>query len=135
MKHFALAVILAATTGCATVMNGTSQQISISSNAKDALCEVVQNGVEVVPPQRAPATFLVPRRAGNLVVTCSADGYEPNTVALIAGKSPLAVGSAVALGATGPAFSLAGVGADAATGSWHEYQDRAYVYLIPKSPT
>lgn len=111
--------------GCATIVDGTQQTISLTSNVEGAMCGITQRGVQVVAPAPVPVTRILPRTSGNLIVTCEAEGYETAKVALIAGKSP----KSVVLNA--PAI-VTGALADTALGGIDWYQDRAYVYLKRK---
>ncbi|MEM9140361.1 MAG: hypothetical protein AAGB15_11090 [Pseudomonadota bacterium] len=122
MKHFVFPIAALALSGCATIVDGTSQQIQLTSNAPGAACGVAQNGVQIVSPAPVPATHTIARRSGNLIVTCSAPGYKSGTVALMAGRNPLSVVGHL------PAIVL-GAGADSAFGGLPEYQNEAYVHL------
>ena len=124
MKFLVVPALALALSGCATVVDGAYQDITLTSNAEGATCSIVQNGVEVVPASPVPSTHTIAKNAGNLNVSCAADGYEPATVALMAGKHPMAVTGIALTGA------LINVGTDALTSSWHEYQDRAYIHLL-----
>ncbi len=123
MKTFvtlaAASVLLA---GCATIVDGTQQSISLDSNVDGALCGISQNGKEIVAPTAVPTAHLLPRVFGNLIVTCEAPGYETAVVALMAGKNA----KTVVLNA--PAI-LTGALFDTALGGIDEYQDRAYIHL------
>ena len=44
MKFFALGLAALTLAGCATVVDGTQQTVSLSSNADDAICGITQNG-------------------------------------------------------------------------------------------
>ena len=122
MKRIALIAAAFVLTGCATVVDGTQQTISIDSNAEGAVCGITQNGRQVVSPAAVPAQHLLPRAQGNLIVTCEAPGYETGKLALIAGKNPKTV-------VLGLPLLLLNATADSALGGIDWYQDRAYVYL------
>ncbi len=122
MKSIALGVAALTLAGCATVVDGTQQTISLSSNAEGAICGITQNGRQIVAPAPVPASHVLPRVQGNLIVTCEAAGYETAQLALVAGKNPKTVALALPL-------ALVNAGADTALGGIDWYQDRAYVYL------
>lgn len=123
MKHLLIAVSALALTGCSTLMDGTSQGITLTSNAPGAACSITQNGVEIVPATPVPATHEIGRRGGNLIVSCAAPGYQPETVALVTGKNPLAVTGVLLTG------MLINTGTDAVSSAWHESQNEAYIHL------
>lgn len=123
MKHLVLtAAVAMSIAGCSTFDEGARQGITLTSNAP-AACSITQNGVELVPASPVPATHEIPKRAGNLIVSCAADGYQPETVALVNGKHPMAVTGVLLTGL------LVNTGTDAATSSWHHAQDSAYIHL------
>ncbi|MFK7943326.1 MAG: hypothetical protein AB8B85_10500 [Paracoccaceae bacterium] len=127
MKYLLLPALAAfALTGCTTFTDGASQDITLTSNAPNAQCSITRQGVEIVPASPVPATHRISKRRGDLIVACNAVGYQPQTVALVAGKDPMAVTGVMLTG------MLINVGTDAISHSWHEYQDRAYIHM-PKS--
>ena len=127
MKFFAVTAVALALAGCTTVSNGAVQDITLTSNVENATCSISRNGAVIVPASPVPGTFPVDKRAGDLIVDCSAPGYAPQKVALVAGKDPRAVTGVLLAGL------LVNVGTDAISHSWHEYQDRAYIHLVRSS--
>lgn len=123
MKYLSVFAAALALGGCATIVDGRSQQIELTSNAPGATCGITQNGVQIVEPTAVPATHTVRRRSGNLIVTCDAPGYQSKTQALMQGANPLSVTGHL------PGILL-GAGADAAFGGLADYQDSAYIYLV-----
>ena len=104
-----LAVILAAAvlTGCGTVMHGTHQDISLSSNPQGAK-------VETSPATNTfttPATVTLERNR-EYVLTFSKEGYTPATLNLRKDIGPGTVIADIVLG-------LVPLIIDAATGAWY----------------
>lgn len=122
MKTVAMTVAALTLAGCATVLDGTRQTITLESNAEGAICGITQNGRQIVSPSPVPAQHTLQRVQGNLIVTCEAPGYETGRIALVAGKNPKTVALALPI-------ALANAGADTALGGIDWYQDRAFVYL------
>ena len=123
MKYLGILGLIAMVSACGTLEGGSTQGITLNTNAENATCSINQNGVEIVPASPAPATHQIARRSGNLMVTCAAPGYETQTVALVAGKHARTVVGVLLAGA------LVNVGTDAVSGGIHEYQNEAYVHL------
>lgn len=123
MKYLMISVAALALTACSTLTDGTTQGITLTSNAPGAACSITQNGVTIVPSTPVPATHTIGRAAGNLIVNCGAPGYQSETVALVTGKHPMAVTGALLTGV------LINTGTDAVTSAWHESQNKAYVHL------
>jgi hypothetical protein len=123
MKYLGILAVAGLVSACGTLEGGSTQGITLNTNAENATCSISQNGIEIVPASPAPATHQVARRSGNLMVTCSAPGYTTDTVALVAGKHPRSVVGVMLTGA------LINVGTDAVSGGIHEYQNEAYIHL------
>ena len=123
MKYIGLLAAAALVSACGTLEGGSTQGIKLNTNAENATCSINQNGVEIVAAAPVPATHQLVRRSGNLLVTCSAPGYNSETVALVAGKHARTVTGVLLTGA------LINVGTDAISGGIHEYQNEAYVHL------
>lgn len=124
MKLLPLAtmILTLALAGCATFVKGTEQPVALTTNAPDATCSIMQNGEEVLPPSAVPQTFTLRSQPGNLLVTCTAPGYETRTVALVSGKDPLTI--------TGHMWNSLLLGlVDVATGAVNTYQNYAYIPL------
>lgn len=124
MKYLGLLAVAATLSACGTLEGGSSQSITLNTNADNATCSINQNGAEIVPASPAPATHTIERRAGNLMVTCAAPGYATQTVALVAGKHARTVTGVMLTGV------LFNVGTDAFSGGIHEYQNEAYIHLV-----
>ncbi|MEL7000018.1 MAG: hypothetical protein ACFB03_12855 [Paracoccaceae bacterium] len=127
MKYVGLFAVAALLSACGTLEGGTSQGITLRSNADNASCSIAQNGVEIIPAaplgEGRAVTHTIPRTSGNLFVTCAAPGYNSETVALVAGKHPRTVVGVLLTGV------LINTGTDVALGGWDEYQNEAYIYL------
>ena len=122
MKNLVLPVALLALGGCATIADGTTQPVTITSNAPGATCEIAQNGEVIAPATPVPNTFELRRRDGNLLVTCQAPGYRSESVALVTGKNPKTIGGHMW---NSLSFGLV----DLVSGAVHEYTGSAYVPL------
>jgi hypothetical protein len=73
--YFALAVLVFAS-GCATIIKGTSQTVSINSNVTGA--DVIVNGE---PVGQTPFTGPIKRKSGT-TVTVKKEGYQTKTITL-----------------------------------------------------
>lgn len=123
-KLFAVVAGSALLAGCATFDSGSTQGITLTSNVDSATCSISRNGVEIASAAQVPVTHQIERRPGDLLVTCSADGYETAKVGLVNGKHPMTVTGILLTGV------LFNVGTDAISHSWHEAQSAAYVHLV-----
>jgi len=108
--------------GCATVLEGTSQTITVDVAPPSGICEVRRQGeyLGTSTPQRRAVT--VGKSQHDLEFTCSAPGYQTKTETL----------SSAMAAATVASFFLLDLGiVDAATGAWKKYPDRVGIMLVP----
>ena len=125
MKYLMLSVAALTLAGCATVIDGTSQEIYLESNV-DAKCNITQGGTVIVSNMTVPGSRRIPRRQQDLILDCNAEGYEPAKLALVAGANPLTVVGHM------PNSLIGGVLADSVMGGVGEYQNQAYIHLTKK---
>ncbi|HYC64540.1 MAG TPA: hypothetical protein VEC14_07410 [Reyranellaceae bacterium] len=126
MKAIATAAALLAAAflgGCATVTMGTTQEITIDAEPQGAECKVDRRGVNQTTV-RAPSVASVPRSGDTLVVTCSADGFQPETQHVAPTFSGATIGNVLIGG-------IIGVAIDAASGANNAYPSRVSMFLMP----
>jgi hypothetical protein len=61
--------------GCATVFEGTSQDITVVTNPPGASCVFTRQGTPIGNISSAPGILNVPKRKYDIVITCSKSGY------------------------------------------------------------
>jgi len=77
LYSFALAAIAAASlSGCASIVSGSHQDISINTSPEGAKCAVYRDGVQVGYVNSTPGVVSVSRRANDLWVGCVKDNYD-----------------------------------------------------------
>lgn len=112
--RFLLAGFAALLPGCATVIDGSQQQIAVVTEPPGALCAVDRGGVVVGTVQRTPGIVQFERSKQDVAVSCVKDGYG----AVIAAVPSRFTGMTFANFALGfGAGSAAAFLVDAATGS------------------
>ena len=80
----AMACAFMAMTGCATILSGTSDQISINSNPGGATVEIKTMGGLILKQGQTPFTAVL-TKGKEYNITISLDGYQTETVALLKG--------------------------------------------------
>ncbi len=114
-----LAVLLP---GCATIMEGTGQTVSINTDPSGALCRVSRNGATLGEISSTPGSVRVDKSKNDISVSCSKDGYKTATIS----QSPSFNGSTfgnILLG------GIVGAGVDAATGANYNYPGTLHIPL------
>ncbi len=117
--------LLALLTGCASAINGTHEDIAVTTTAsgKDlagAACQANNDRGEW--KVTSPGTVNVHRSADSLTVTCTDTGYTSNAVVLEGQTSGAYWGNIVAGG-------LVGVVVDSSNGAAYKYPDHVTVPL------
>src|SRR5689334_17904090 len=124
MKIRLLAVIASvgfALSGCATIVEGTTQPVSVSTTPEQgAQCTLVNSqGTWYLT---TPGSTTVHKTKTDLNITCARSGYEPGHVVAASHFGVTTFGNAIAGG-------LVGVGVDAASGANFHYDSPIVVAL------
>jgi len=113
---------------CSSIVEGTSQSISIDTSPSDARCEFVREGqiIGVVDP--TPGAVFLDKTKHNINVNCSLDGYE---------EARAFIKSEVAGATFGNIILGGGIGwiIDSASGADNKYQEYINVTLTPARET
>jgi hypothetical protein len=116
-----LSLVVLASTGCATIINGSTQKVSITSDPSQAAVTIGE--VKGTTPMEAELARKTPH-----VVQITKEGYRPESVKLEQAVSGAVYGNIAAGG-------LIGWGVDAATGAQYKLvPDTVHVVLQPNPP-
>src|SRR5438045_1329746 len=72
----AIAVLGIAVSGCATVFEGTSQEITVVSNPPGASCVFDRQGMAVGTIASTPATVNIRKSKYDITIKCDKPGYQ-----------------------------------------------------------
>ena len=113
------------TTGCASIVNGQNQSLSVKTNGADA--EVVGARCTLVSNKgtwylTTPGSVTVQRSYQDLNVTCKKDGLEDGYAAVKSGTKAMAFGNIIFGGFIGAAV-------DTSTGAAYDYPDLITVVM------
>lgn len=113
--------------GCATIMEGTSQSVAVSTTPPGAACTVDRAGTRLGAVPSTPGSLHLDKSKNDLTVACDKEGYQHAVVS----ESPKFVGTTF-----GNIIIGGGIGAivDAASGANYEYPSQIQVDLAPASP-
>lgn len=117
---FAVSSMLLVVSGCATIIDGESQQVSFNSNPDGAT--VLVNGVAV---GKTPVSYLMKRGDGN-IVTVKKDGYKSVERTLTTQMNGMFFGNIIFGG-------LFGSTTDSSTGAAYEYEPGQFMFELEKS--
>ena len=118
----AIAALGVALSGCATIIDGPSQKIAISTpQVRGAKCVLTTaRGRKTV---MTPGVVKVSRSSDDIPVRCTKEGYKPASATIPSGFDNWALGNVVTVGV--------GAGIDAVTGSINDYPDSFRIKMKP----
>jgi hypothetical protein len=111
--------------GCATLFEGTSQSVSISTDPAGADCIVDRHGTRIGQVNPTPGSIHVDKSKDDLSVQCKHAGYQTATITESPKFQGTTFGNIVAGG-------LIGVVVDAASGANFQYPSDVKVNMAPE---
>src|SRR6266446_4369502 len=125
----AACVLLVASTamagGCATIVKGSTQDISVSTDPAGAACELKTAGKSLGSVSPTPGTLQVKKGGGDIEVVCKKAGYAEASGIVSSSLQGWTFGN-ILLG------GVIGVVIDAGSGAIREYESEIYVKLTPE---
>ena len=118
--------------GCATIIEGTSQEILVSTNPAGASCTLEREGQVIGTIPATPSAILVKKSKHDITIKCSKEGFE---TAIYINDSGLASGS-VAGNVAADLLLTAGLSSiiDSASGADNKYESPVNITLIQAQP-
>jgi hypothetical protein len=129
MKIIKLAVVAlcCASTGCATIFQGTHEDITVLTSPDGAHCEMNRKGRHLDSIETTPGLVEIKKTKDNILVTCGKAGYQNGHQLLHSGVASYTFGNFLVGG-------LIGWGVDSATGADNEYPEAVNINLVPIGP-
>lgn len=119
-----------ALSGCASVIEGLHQKITVATNPADASCVFTQHGAQIGTIDHTPGSLIVRKSKYDIDIKCSKASYRDTSFNNHSGVSSMIAGNIIAdLTLTLGASSIV----DSATGADNKYQDVVTLTLIPES--
>lgn len=100
-------------TGCASIVNGTNQSVSVNTHTSGAEC-ALSNDKGTWYINNTPGSVVVHRSYADLLIHCQKPGYRPLTASIASKTKGMAFGNVVFGG-------VIGAGVDMADGSAYDY--------------
>ena len=117
-----IAVVLLS--GCASIVEGRSQQMTVNTNPNGASCVFMRQGLPVATVEPTPNSVYIEKNKYDITVECSKDGYQKATYFNHSGTAGATWGNIVLGG-------LIGWGIDSASGSDNKYESPMNISLVP----
>jgi len=109
--------------GCASIFEGTTQQISVNTTPAGARCTFWKNGSLVGDIGSTPGTLSIRKSRDDLFIVCDKPGY---TSATFVNKSGLAMATFANILTAGLAWAV-----DSSRGADNKYQGEVSMALVP----
>jgi hypothetical protein len=109
--------------GCASIFEGTTQQISVNTNPAGARCTFWKNGALVADVASTPGTVTIRKSKDDLFIVCDKPGYASATYV---NKSGLAMATFANILTAGLAWAV-----DSSRGADNKYQGSVTMALTP----
>jgi hypothetical protein len=122
MRILGIVAICAALCGCATITEGTTQNILVEMVPTTGTCVLTRKGEALGASTPDNRIVTVSKSMNDINFDCSAPGYQPKQELLTSATSTATVVSFFTLD-----FGIV----DAATGAWKKYPERLTVVLQP----
>ncbi len=124
MRVAALLFCAICISGCATIVKGTTQAVSLDTpGAPGATCELSSEGIGT-QAVRTPATFVLDKSQHNVTVTCRKECFQDGVGVIASYTEGMTAGNILVGG-------VVGLGVDAATGAMNKYADRTSIVMTP----
>jgi len=124
LRIVGLCLLLVIQTGCAAIIEGTSQDIAIGTIPAGARCELQRDGAVIGIIDPTPGRVTVEKNKQNIFVNCSKEGYQDTGKG---NESDIAAATFANLILGG----VIGLGVDAFTGAINKYDSQMSIQLVP----
>lgn len=104
IKKSALAVAamgLIGLSGCASIIDGTSQQIAINTSPSGATCALYRQGERIGTVSPTPGAYLVKKNKYDITIMCAKQGYDLATYRNHSGMTGTSFGNIILGGGVG----------------------------------
>jgi PEGA domain-containing protein len=120
-----ICLVMLVLAGCATIIDGHTQQIVINTNPSGASCTLMRNGEPLGTINPTPGALVIEKTKYDITITCKKPGYETATYLNHSGADVDTFGDIVLSGGIGWAI-------DSASGSDNKYDSPVNLSLNKK---
>ena len=120
------AVLMLSATSCASIVEGSSQEILVNTSPNGAHCEISRFAVTIATIEQTPGSATIKKLNKPIAISCSKPGYETTTQV---NKSDLAGWNLGNLAIGG----LIGFTVDWIDGAWNKYTSPINMTLSPST--
>ncbi|PJK28922.1 hypothetical protein [Minwuia thermotolerans] len=117
--------ILLLTGACASIVEGSSQTVTVTTDPSGAICELTRDGEVVGVVNPTPGSLVLGKSKDNVSVICEKEGYQNAAGSLPSEFKGMTFGNIIFGG-------IIGVAVDAGTGAMNEYPSQVVVRMTPE---
>ena len=118
------AALLLTVTGCASIIEGTSQTITLNTNPPGADCALMREGVVIGRVTPTPGSVVIQKTKHDIMIACTKAGYQEATYLNHSGAAGATFGNIVLGGGIGWAIN-------SASGADNKYDSPVNITLVP----
>ena len=119
--------LLLLATACASITQGTTQSVGISTDPPGATCTISRGGQQLASVARTPGTVTVSKSSRALDVRCTRADHNPALISVPSSTAAMTAGNLLVGG-------VVGLAVDAGTGAMNYYPANVAVTLTPVAP-
>jgi hypothetical protein len=112
--------------GCASIIEGTSEEITVNTNPSGASCVLTREGQPIGTINPTPGTVLIKKTKYDLTILCDRPGFDQATYLDHSGAAGATFGNIVLGGGIGWAI-------DSAAGADNKYESPVNLTMVPKA--
>ena len=119
-----LGTLILGLAACATVVEGTSDLVTVATTPPGATCTVDQNAQRVGAIAVTPSSLKLGKSSRDLTIACTREGYQPVNTTVAAGFTGSTIGNIFA-------GCVIGLAVDAASGANYRYPADVRLFMTP----
>lgn len=124
MKRFIILAALLSLCACSSIIEGTTQELSINTNPPDANCALMREGQVIGRVNPTPGAVTIKKTKHDITVVCEKKGYQEATYQNHSGAAGATAGNIILGGGIGWAI-------DSASGADNKYDTPMNITLVP----
>lgn len=83
----AIAIAIVALVGCATLVEGTDQVVTVQLSPDHASCDVIQKGLLITSVTGGTSSITIPKSKDDIRFECAADGHNSRHLSMVSSAS------------------------------------------------
>lgn len=110
---------------CSSIIEGTSQEITVNTNPSGAECSLERQGISIARIDPTPGAATIKKTKYDMIIRCYKEGYQEASYMNKSGSAGATFGNIVAGGGIGWAI-------DSASGADNKYDSPVNITLVPE---